>query len=55
MKIAVMSCIHGNYEALDTVLRDIDHQKAEKIFCLGDLVGYGPFPSNVVEMVRSLD
>ncbi|MFN5856173.1 MAG: metallophosphoesterase family protein [Pseudanabaenaceae cyanobacterium] len=55
MKIAVMSCIHGNYEALDAVLRDIDRQKAEKIFCLGDLVGYGPFPSNVVEMVRSLD
>jgi diadenosine tetraphosphatase ApaH/serine/threonine PP2A family protein phosphatase len=55
MKIAVMSCIHGNYEALETVLRDIEQQKAEKIFCLGDLVGYGPFPSNVVEMIRSLD
>ncbi len=55
MKIAVMSCIHGNYEALNAVLQDIDHQKAEKIFCLGDLVGYGPFPSHVVEMVRSLD
>jgi diadenosine tetraphosphatase ApaH/serine/threonine PP2A family protein phosphatase len=55
MKIAVMSCIHANYEALDAVLRDIDRQKAEKIFCLGDLVGYGPFPVNVVEMIRSLD
>jgi diadenosine tetraphosphatase ApaH/serine/threonine PP2A family protein phosphatase len=55
VKIAVMSCIHANYEALDTVLRDIDRQKAEKIFCLGDLVGYGPFPTNVVEMIRSLD
>jgi predicted phosphodiesterase len=40
MKIAVMSCIHGNYEALDAVLLDIDNQKAEKIFCVGDLVGY---------------
>jgi diadenosine tetraphosphatase ApaH/serine/threonine PP2A family protein phosphatase len=55
VKIAVMSCIHANYEALDTVLLDIDSQKAEKIFCLGDLVGYGPFPVNVVEMIRSLD
>lgn len=55
MKIAVMSCIHGNYEALDAVLSDIDKQKAEKIFCLGDLVGYGPNPHAVVEQIRSLD
>ncbi|WP_017655623.1 metallophosphoesterase family protein [Fortiea contorta] len=34
-----MSCIHGNYQALDAVLLDIDQEKAEKIFCLGDLVG----------------
>lgn len=55
MKIAVMSCIHGNYEALDAVLLDSDRQKAEKIFCLGDLVGYGPYPNAVVEQIRSLD
>lgn len=55
MKIAVMSCIHGNYEALDAVLLDIDEQKAEKIYCLGDLVGYGPFPNAVVTQIRSLD
>jgi diadenosine tetraphosphatase ApaH/serine/threonine PP2A family protein phosphatase len=55
MKIAVMSCIHGNYEALNAVLSDIDKQRAEKIFCLGDLVGYGPYPNAVVEMIRSLD
>ncbi|NEP40838.1 MAG: metallophosphoesterase family protein [Okeania sp. SIO2H7] len=55
MKIAVMSCIHGNYEALDAVLLDLDRQKAEKIYCLGDLVGYGPHPHAVVEQIRSLD
>jgi len=55
MKIAVMSCIHGNYEALDAVLIDIDQQKAKKIYCLGDLVGYGPYPNAVVEQIRSLD
>ena len=55
MKIAVMSCIHGNYEALNAVLSDIDTQKADKIFCLGDLVGYGPYPNQVVETIRSLD
>ncbi|NJK50840.1 metallophosphoesterase family protein [Candidatus Gracilibacteria bacterium] len=55
MKIAVMSCIHSNYEALNAVLLDLDRQKAEKIYCLGDLVGYGPYPNAVVEQIRSLD
>lgn len=55
MKLAVMSCIHGNYEALNAVLSDIDAQKAEQIYCLGDLVGYGPEPNAVVEMIRSLE
>jgi diadenosine tetraphosphatase ApaH/serine/threonine PP2A family protein phosphatase len=55
VKIAVISCIHGNIEALDAVLLDIDQQKAEKIFCVGDLVGYGPYPNEVVEKIRSLN
>lgn len=55
MKLAVISCIHGNYEALNSVLSDIDDQNADQIFCLGDLVGYGPHPNAVVEMIRSLD
>jgi diadenosine tetraphosphatase ApaH/serine/threonine PP2A family protein phosphatase len=55
MKIAVMSCIHGNYEALNAVLSDIDLHGVDQIYCLGDLVGYGPHPNAVVEMIRSLD
>jgi diadenosine tetraphosphatase ApaH/serine/threonine PP2A family protein phosphatase len=55
MKLAVISCIHGNYEALNAVLSDIDDCKADQIYCLGDLVGYGPHPNAVVEMIRSLD
>ncbi len=55
MKLAVISCIHGNYEALNAVLSDIDAQKADQIYCLGDLVGYGPHPNAVVELIRSLD
>ncbi|MEQ9550686.1 MAG: metallophosphoesterase family protein [Coleofasciculus sp. G3-WIS-01] len=55
MKLAVISCIHGNYPALDAVLLDIDHQNADKIVCVGDLVGYGPHPNAVVEQIRSLD
>lgn len=55
MKLAVLSCIHGNYEALNAVLSDIDYQNADQIYCLGDLVGYGPHPNAVVGMIRSLD
>ncbi|MBC6472966.1 MAG: metallophosphoesterase family protein [Hormoscilla sp. GM102CHS1] len=55
MKLAVISCIHGNYEALNAVLSDIDAHKADQIYCLGDLVGYGPHPNAVVELIRSLD
>ena len=55
MKLAVISCIHGNMEALDAVLTDIDTQKADEIYCLGDLVGYGPYPNEVVEKICSLD
>ncbi len=55
MKIAVISCIHGNLAALEAVLADIDQQKADKTFCLGDLVGYGPYPNEVVAMIRDRD
>ncbi|MGD1867548.1 MAG: metallophosphoesterase family protein [Phormidesmis sp.] len=52
MKIAVISCIHGNLAALEAVLADIDQQGADKTFCLGDLVGYGPYPNEVVKIIR---
>jgi diadenosine tetraphosphatase ApaH/serine/threonine PP2A family protein phosphatase len=55
MKLAVISCIHGNYEALNAVLSDIDRHHADQIYCLGDLVGYGPHPNGVVELIRSMD
>ena len=54
MKLAVISCIHGNIAALNAVLADIEEQQAEQIFCVGDLVGYGPYPNEVVERIRSL-
>ncbi|ACK72225.1 metallophosphoesterase [Gloeothece citriformis PCC 7424] len=55
MKIAIMSCIHGNMTAFDAVLQDIEQHSCEKIYCLGDLVGYGPYPNEVVEKIRSLN
>ena len=51
MRIAIISDIHGNREALDTVLAKIDTLECEKIFCLGDVVGYGPDPGYCVDVV----
>ena len=45
MRIAVISDIHGNCHALETVLAAIEKQKPDEIWCLGDLVGYGPSPN----------
>ncbi len=55
MKIAVMSDIHGNLEALDAVLEDVCSQRIEKIVCIGDLIGYGPNPEEVIQKIRQID
>jgi predicted phosphodiesterase len=55
MKIAVMSDIHGNLEALDAVLEDVCSQRIEKIVCIGDLIGYGPNPEEVIQKIRRIN
>ena len=40
MRIGLISDIHGNYEALKVVLEDLDKSNVDKIYCLGDVVGY---------------
>lgn len=52
MKIAVISDIHANIYALMKIFEDIDDEKVDTIICLGDLVGYGPHPNEVVSMIR---
>lgn len=52
MKIAVISDIHGNIFALDEVLKDIKKQNVDCIICLGDLVGYGCNPNEVIQRIR---
>lgn len=52
MKVAVISDIHGNIYALMKALEDIDEQKVDKVICLGDLVGYGPHPNEVIALIR---
>lgn len=51
MRTAIISDIHGNAEALRTVLRDIDDRKVDRIICLGDIIGYGPEPLECVDLV----
>ncbi|HAG07563.1 MAG: Phosphodiesterase, family [Clostridia bacterium 62_21] len=52
MRLAVIADIHGNLEALKAVLADISGRNIDKICCAGDLVGYGPFPNEVIELIR---
>jgi predicted phosphodiesterase len=49
LRYAILSDAHGNWEALQSVLQDIEYEGADKIVFLGDLVGYGPDPNIVVE------
>lgn len=52
-RLAVISDIHGNIHALNAVLEDIEKRDVDLIVCLGDLVGYGAFPNEVIETIRS--
>jgi len=52
MKIAFFSDIHANLPALEAVLADIDHQKPDFVYCLGDLVGYNIWPNEVASAIR---
>lgn len=51
MKLAVISDIHGNLEALDAVLNDCQTQAVDEIMCLGDVVGYGAEPTACLQRV----
>lgn len=51
-RIAVISDIHGNLPALEAVLQDMERRDINRIFCLGDLVGKGPSPAEVVDRIR---
>jgi predicted phosphodiesterase len=52
MRIAVISDIHSNLHALEAVLTDIDAEAPDEIWCLGDVVGYGPRPNECADIVR---
>ena len=54
MKIAVISDIHSNLEALMSVVKDIKSQGIEDVYCLGDIIGYGPRPVECFDLVHKL-
>ncbi|MEK6678314.1 MAG: metallophosphoesterase family protein [Nitrospirota bacterium] len=54
MRYAIISDIHSNLEAFDAVEKDLQKEGADKIFFLGDVVGYGPNPNECIERLREL-
>ena len=55
MRIGVISDIHGNRFALESVLRDLDDIGIDRLICLGDIVGYGPDPAACLDLVFERD
>ncbi len=54
MKLALISDVHANLEALEACLRDIEGEGVDRIYCLGDVIGYGPDPRQVADRVREV-
>ena len=52
MRVAVISDVHGNLHALESVLTEVDAAAPDEVWCLGDTVGYGPRPNECCELVR---
>jgi diadenosine tetraphosphatase ApaH/serine/threonine PP2A family protein phosphatase len=53
MRVAVISDVHANRHALDAVLAEIDAERVDAIWCLGDTVGYGPKPNECCEILSA--
>jgi diadenosine tetraphosphatase ApaH/serine/threonine PP2A family protein phosphatase len=53
MRVAVISDVHGNRHALDAVLREVEAESVDAVWCLGDTVGYGPQPNECCRLVEA--
>jgi predicted phosphodiesterase len=53
MRIAIVSDVHGNLDALKQVLDDIDRSNIDDVISLGDNVGYGPEPDAVIKEIQA--
>lgn len=54
MKVAFISDIHANLPALKAVMRLIEEHNPDRIISLGDIVGYGPYPSECVDILMTM-
>jgi predicted phosphodiesterase len=55
MRLAVISDTHGNFDAFEEVLKDIDRSAVDAMISLGDNIGYGPEPDRVIKKLIELD
>ena len=53
MRLAVISDVHGNYDACRQVFEDIDTSNVDTVISLGDNIGYGPEPERVIEQIKA--
>lgn len=52
MRIALFSDIHANLPALEAFFNDVEARDTDAIYCLGDLVGYNIWPSEVIDHIK---
>ena len=53
--VAVITDIHGNLPALQAALARVDELAIDRVYCGGDLVGYGPHPNEVCALIQERD
>ena len=53
MRVAILSDIHSNLQALTKALSIVDRSRIDEVYCLGDIVGYGANPNECVSLVRN--
>lgn len=54
MKIGIISDVHGNLQAIESVILEIKRESPDKIFFLGDVVGYGANPNECCEIIKGI-
>jgi putative phosphoesterase len=54
VKYLIFSDVHGNLEALNVVLEQIESYEPDRVICLGDVIGYGPNPNECIEQVSQM-
>ena len=51
-KLALFTDIHGNYEALKSIIKDIEKEEVDDVICLGDIIAFGPSSFKCLDLIR---